>query len=166
MYSQILKTALIFVKDKNSYEINRMNTYQEVISKLKFIGKLKKGEKVNTKQMYIQEEGIMTTISRTFWVKDNRLNTINFIHETVKYSFELLYNYEKSKHLTEQEIAKNIINDLRKVNKGLENLKQTYVLDTKFCCDMDTLIEDINSRLLVYKDKFIEDEIIMEDESE
>jgi len=34
MYSQILKSVLIFVKDKNSYEINRMNTYQEVISKL------------------------------------------------------------------------------------------------------------------------------------
>jgi hypothetical protein len=31
---------------------------------------------------------------------------------------------------------------------------------------MDTLIEDINSRLVVYKDKFIEEEIIMEDESE
>jgi hypothetical protein len=65
MYSQILKSVLIFVKDKNSYEINRMNTYQEVISKLKFIGKLKKGEKVNTKQMYVQEEGLMTTLSRT-----------------------------------------------------------------------------------------------------
>ena len=100
MYSQIFKLGLNFVKEKNLYKINRMDSYQEIISRLKFIGMLKKGEKINTKQMYVQQEGIATTISRTFWAQDNRINTINFIHETIKFSFELLNNYSRSENGT------------------------------------------------------------------
>jgi hypothetical protein len=155
MYSQIFNLGLNFVKEKNLYKINRMNSYQEIISRLKFISKLNKGEKINTKQMYVQQEGIATTLSRTFWSQDNRINTINFIHETIKFSFELLHNYDRSDYGPEQEIAKHLVSDLRQVTHGLENLKQTYILDTKFCCDIDTLIEDIKAKLVNYDEKYI-----------
>lgn len=165
MYSQIFKLGLNFVKEKNLYKINRMDSYQEIISRLKFIGMIKKGEKINTKQMYVQQEGIATTISRTFWAQDNRINTINFIHETIKFSFELLNNYSRSENGPEQELAKHLVNDLRQVNHGLENLKHTYILDTKFCCDIDTLIEDIKAKLVNYNEKYIiEEDYIDEDE--
>jgi len=163
MYSQLFKLGVNFVKEKNLYKINRMDSYQEIISRLKFIGKLKKGEKINTKQMYVQQEGIATMISRTFWSQDNRINTINFIHEIIKFSFELLHNYNRSDNGSEQELAKHIINDLRQVNKGLENLKHTYILDTKFCCDIDTLIEDIKAKLVNYNEKYIVEEYIEDD---
>ena len=42
-----------------------METDKEVISRLKFIGKVQKGEKINVKYMFIQPEGIITRISRT-----------------------------------------------------------------------------------------------------
>lgn len=154
MYTQIFNLGFNFVKDKNLYKINRMDSYQEIISRLKFIGKLKKGEKINTKQMYVQQEGLATTLSRTFWAQDNRINTINFIHETIKFSFELLNNYDRSDTTPEKELAKHLVNDLRQVNQGLENLKQTYILDTKFCCDIDTLIEDIKAKLVIYNEKY------------
>ena len=160
MYSQLFKLGVNFVKDKKIYKINRMDSYQEIISRLKFIGKLKKGEKINTKQMYVQQEGLATTFSRTFWAQDNRINTINFIHETIKFSFELLNNYDRSDITPEKELAKHLVKDLRQVNQGLEKLKQTYILDTKFCCDIDTLMEDIKAKLVVYNEKYIiEDEI-------
>jgi hypothetical protein len=154
MYTQIFNLGFNFVKDKNLYKINRMDSYQEIISRLKFIGKLKKGEKINTKQMYVQQEGLATRLSRTFWAQDNRINTVNFIHETIKFSFELLNNYNRSDTTSEKELAKHLVNDLRRVNKGLENLKQTYILDTKFCCDIDTLIEDIKAKLVIYNEKY------------
>lgn len=154
MYTQIFNLGFNFVKDKNLYKINRMDSYQEIISRLKFIGKLKKGEKINTKQMYVQQEGLVTTLSRTFWAQDNRINTINFIHETIKFSFELLNNYDRSDTTPQKELAKHLVNDLRQVNQGLENLKQTYILDTKFCCDIDTLIEDIKAKLVIYNEKY------------
>jgi hypothetical protein len=154
MYTQIFNLGFNFLKEKNLYKINRMDTYQETISRLKFIGKLKKGEKVNTKQMYVQQEGLATTLSRTFWVQDNRINTINFIHETIKFSFELLNNYDRSESTPNKELAKHIVSDLRQVNQGLDNLKQTYILDNKFCCDIDTLIEDIKAKLVTYNEKY------------
>jgi hypothetical protein len=163
MYSQLFKLGVNFVKEKNLYKINRMDSYQEIISRLKFIGKLKKGEKINTKQMYVQQEGIATMISRTFWSQDNRINTINFIHETIKFSFELLHNYNRSDNGPEQELAKHIVNDLRQVSQGLDNLKHTYILDTKFCCDIDTLIEDIKAKLVNYNEKYIVEEYIEDD---
>lgn len=165
MYSQLFKLGVNFVKDKKIYKINRMDSYQEIISRLKFIGKLKKGEKINTKQMYVQQEGLATTLSRTFWAQDNRINTINFIHETIKFSFELLNNYDRSDSTPEKELAKHLVKDLRQVNQGLEKLKQTYILDTKFCCDIDTLMEDIKAKLVVYNEKYIiEDEIELDSE--
>ena len=154
MYTQIFNLGFNFVKDKNLYKINRMDSYQEIISRLKFIGKLKKGEKINTKQMYVQQEGLATTLSRTFWAQDNRINTINFIHETIKFSFELLNNYDRSESTPNKELAKHIVSDLRQVNQGLDNLKQTYILDNKFCCDIDTLIEDIKAKLVTYNEKY------------
>ena len=163
MYSQLFKLGVNFVKEKNLYKINRMDSYQEIISRLKFIGKLKKGEKINTKQMYVQQEGIATMISRTFWSQDNRINTINFIHETIKFSFELLHNYNRSDNGPEQELAKHIVIDLRQVSQGLDNLKHTYILDTKFCCDIDTLIEDIKAKLVNYNEKYIVEEYIEDD---
>ena len=158
MYIQLFKLGVNFLKEKNLYKINKMDSYQEIISRLKFIGKIKKNEKINTKQMYVQQEGIATAISRTFWAQDNRINTINFIHETIKFSFELLHNYNRSDNSAEQELAKHLVNDLRHVNNGLENLKHTYILDTKFCCDIDTLIEDIIARLVNYNEKYNIDE--------
>lgn len=154
MYSQLFKLGVNFVKDKHLYKINKMDTYQEIISRLKFIGKINKGEKINTKQLYVQPGGLLTTISRTFWYQDNRINAINFISETVKYSFDLLNNYDNSELIAQKELAKLLVNDLRKVIQGLEHLKCTYNIDTKFCCDIDTIIEDIKSKLLIYDEKY------------
>jgi hypothetical protein len=45
---------------------------KEVISRLKLIGKLSKGDKLNVKSMIIQPTGIVTSISRTLFYQDNR----------------------------------------------------------------------------------------------
>ncbi len=157
MYSQLIKLGINIVKDKHTYQINKMDSYQESISKLKFIGKIKKGEKINTRQLYVQQEGIVTSISRTFWNQDNRTNTINFIQDTINRGFEILEKYDKSQIESEKNLALNLITDLRKVNIGLLNLKFTYSLDTKFCCDIDAIVETIVARLHCFKDKYEED---------
>ena len=40
-----------------------------------------------------------------------------------------------------------MLNDLKQSRIGLVNLKYTYISDTKFCCDMDTLLQLIDSNL-------------------
>ena len=48
---------------------------QETISKLKFLGRVNKGEKINVKELTLQTEGYVTSVSRSLWFVDNRNNT-------------------------------------------------------------------------------------------
>jgi len=154
MYSQLAFTALNMLKDSSAYNVNRMDSNQEIISRLKFIGKLKKREKINTRHMYVQPEGFGTSISRTFMYQDNRCNALNFVQETISRAFELLVTYERSEKDSECVLFGHLVKDLHQATVGLNNLKFTYVTDTKFCCDMDTLLQSIHARLSC----FIQDE--------
>lgn len=138
--------------------INRMDSNQEITSKLKFIGKLKKGEKVNTRHMYTQPDGLSTSIIRTFIYQDNRGNVLNFCQETISRAFELLVTYERSEKNTEHVLFGHLLADLQQSTNGLANLKFTYIEDTKFCCDMDTLLQIINARLDGYISKETDNE--------
>ena len=142
--------AIKTIKDYSEYNINRMDGNQEIISRLKFIGKLKKGEKINTCHMYVQQDGITTSLSRTFAYQDNRGNALNFCQETISRSFELLITYERSDSSTEKVLFSRLIEDLQQSTVGLRNLKFTYITDTKFCCDMDTLLENVLAKLYKY----------------
>jgi len=159
------KSIQIIEFENKKYKIKQMDNYQEIISRLKFLCKLNKGEKVNTKYMFVQPEGFFTSFSRTFWFQDNRSNVIKFIQETISRAFELLYNYDRTSKKTEQQLASHLFNDLKRVSRGLEHLKVTYLTDTKFCCDIDTIIENIMARLITYNQKYGNDmeEIILEE---
>jgi hypothetical protein len=122
----------------------KMNTDKEIISRLKFIGRIKKNEKINTQHMYIQPCGILTAINRTIFQQDNRNNTMNFVQKTVEDSFNLLDKYREDEDFL---MSGHIIDDLLSSKVGLESLKETYVTDLKFCCDIDTLLQLISSRL-------------------
>lgn len=150
MYSQIASIAIKTIKDYSGYNINRMDGNQEIISRLKFIGRLKKGEKINTRHMYVQPDGIGTSLSRTFAYQDNRGNALNFCQETISRSFELLITYERSDTHTEKVLWGKLLEDLQQSTVGLKNLKFTYITDTKFCCDMDTLLENVLAKLDKY----------------
>jgi hypothetical protein len=128
-----------------------MDDYQEIISRLKFLCKINRGEKINTKQLFVQQDSFITTFTRTFWNQDNRINTIHFIQEIINKSFELLNVYSKSNKNDEKQLAKHLIYDLHKVIKGLLNLQFTYMFDNKFICDIDTIIENIKARLILYQ---------------
>jgi hypothetical protein len=41
----------------------------------------------------------------------------------------------------------NLIVDLKNSKNGLNNLKETYTLDVKFVCDLDTLLQTIDAKL-------------------
>ena len=124
-----------------------MNDNSEVISRLKFISKLKKGEKINTRHLYVQADGWSTSFSRTFLYQDNRGNALSLVQQTIARSFELLELYGGSDTKEDQMHYQLLNKDLRQATIGLANLKCTYIKDTKFCCDMDTLLEDIYARL-------------------
>lgn len=157
---QIASFAFNILKESYGNNVNRMdNSNQEIISRLKFIGQLKKGEKINTRHMYVQPDGISTTLSRTFMYQDNRGNALNFCQDTISRSFELLISFERSDNHCDKVLFSHLLTDLQQSTSGLNNLKFTYITDTKFCCDMDTLLQSINARLDRYDINSVENDV-------
>ena len=124
-----------------------MESDKEVISRLKFIGKVQKGEKINVKYMFIQPEGIATKISRSLINHCNRQNTLNFVCNTIKRSFEIVKTYKASKIDSHKHIYEHIIQDIDQSKKGIINFKNTYLDDLKMGCDLDTLLQEIDAFL-------------------
>jgi len=133
-----------------------MDTNKEVISRLKFIGKINKDEKINVRYMFVQPDDITTRFSRTFYNKDNRRNTLDFVRTTIDRSFEIISTYMISEKPFEKTMCKNILQDLKATKKGIINLKETYLVDIKFCCDMDTILQDIEAKLSSFEGTWLE----------
>lgn len=123
-----------------------MDANRETISRLKFIGKIQIGEKVNLKYMNIQTDGLITQLTRTL-NQENRNKTLTFLQDTINKTFEILKCYEKTKKNSDKIMCLNLIQDLKASKSGLNNLKETYSLDVKFVCDIDTLLQGIEAKL-------------------
>lgn len=144
VYGLLPFIATIFRGTSPQLQIDSNN---EIISRLKFISKVKKGEKINVQYLFVQPNNLSTSLSRTFYHKDTRYNTLAFIRNTIDRSFELINFYERSEKQSEKVLRGCIIEDLRYSKEGIGNLKHTYADDIKFCCDLDTILQQIDSIL-------------------
>ena len=123
-----------------------MDANRETISRLKFIGKIQIGEKVNLKYMNIQTDGLFTQLTRIL-NQESRTKTLTFLQDTINKTFEILKCYEKTKKNSDKIMCMNLVQDLKNSKSGLNNLKETYTLDVKFVCDIDTLLQNIDAKL-------------------
>lgn len=124
-----------------------MEFNDDTISKLKFIGKIQKGEKINVKHMFIQPEGLATKISRSFIHLDSRGNTLNLVKTTLNQSFTILYSLSSNSTFSNKSVCIHIIEDIKKSKDGIKNLKLTYSSDVMLCCQLDCLLQEIDSKV-------------------
>ena len=135
-------------KDSDSLE-QMDNGITDTISKLKFIGHIQKGEKINVRHLYVQPDTLINRITRTFFALDNRINTYNFIEGIVNRSFDIITITLSRGSLRgiDKRLISGIVADLKLSISGISNLRETYSNDVMFCCKLDALIESISSRL-------------------
>ena len=117
---------------------------KDVISKLKFIGEIKPDHKINVKNIKLQPNTYVTSFVRTFISSDNRTNTVEFLKNITHAIFQIVVLL-KSENKTQE--FENVISDMKKSIHGLNNLKNTYKDDVKFCCDIELLIQEIQTVL-------------------
>jgi hypothetical protein len=131
-----------------------MELGDDTISKLKFLSRIQKGEKINVKNMFIQPEGLATRISRSFFHLDNRSNALHFVKTTISQSFNILYSFLNTGTVSQRNMCLNIIEDIIKSKEGITNLKTTYSSDIMLCCQLDTIIQEIDAKIQELRDKF------------
>ena len=127
-----------------------MDGTKEIISRLKFVGRINKGEKLNTQYVFVQPDDMVTRLSRTFYNKDNRSKTLGFIRSTIDRTFEIIQALIISQDASDICTLNNMLIDLKQSKNGILNLKDTYSTDLKFCCDLDTIVQDIDAKLLKF----------------
>jgi|688.fasta_scaffold468373_2 hypothetical protein len=136
-----------------------LESTHEVITRLKFISMVKRDEKINVKNMYIQPKNMFTSISRLF-NQENRETTLNFLTMTFNRVFEIITYYTYTQKQIDKILILSMLNDLNLSINGLTNLQHTYTDDRLFVCHIQTLIEMINSKIREVKeykpDLFIE----------
>ena len=117
----------------------------DILSRLKFIGKIQPSEKINVKYLHVQHDSWITGILRTLFAQDNRNNALLFFRTTLDKSFEIIET-NKIKH-EKCTMILNIIKDIENSLIGISNFKETYKTDLMFCCQIDTLVQNIKIRL-------------------
>lgn len=128
----------------------------DTITRLKFLSKIRKGEKINVQNNMLQPDSWATTLSRTVFNTDNRQNTLTYVQNTINSGFQLFGLYIKSEKLSEKKLAEQIIEDIANAKNGINNLKHTYVEDTMFCCSIETYIQTIDAKLSEFQEKYPE----------
>ena len=132
-----------------------METIHEVITRLKFIGTIEKGEKVSVRNMTIHQSNMFTSLLRMFY-KESRETTLDFLTSTINRAFEIIQLCLSSNKQSDKTMAKNICDDLIKSLIGLINIQSTYEDDRLFLCHVATLIQSIDVKLNDLKDSFPE----------
>jgi hypothetical protein len=138
--------ALNSLKSSLNYSVH-MESRNEILSRLKLLGRIMKGDRLNTRHVFIQPSGYSTSISRTFVNQDNRGNAILFIQGTIDRVFEIMKVLEASDKDSDKITFSQILEDLERAKTGISNLKSTYADDIKTGCDLDILLQTVDSRL-------------------
>ncbi len=130
-----------------------METSHETMTRLKFIGTVKRKEKINTKTLTVEKINWITRAWRT--VKgftnqsEGREVTLDFLTTTYNRVFEIIHLNSTDKN-SDKHLCINLIQDIQKSFEGLNNLKSTYSEDSDdrlFSCHMETLQQLIQSKL-------------------
>ena len=128
----------------------------ETITRLKFLSKIRKGEKINVSDGSLQPDSYFTSLSRSVLNTDNRQNTLTYIQNSINSGFQLFTTYIRSEKTSEKKLASQIINDIEESKNGIRNLKNTYQDDIMFCCSIDTYIQTIDAKIDEFREKYPE----------
>lgn len=129
----------------NSYNTNQI--VHELMSRLKFIARVKKQEKINLKSFTFESNTLWGSLRR-FMHSENRTGTLDFVKTTILDSFDLLNQMltEKS-NCAAKEFCQHIVEDLIKSKYGIMNLQTTYADDQFLCSQLQTLLQTIDVKI-------------------
>lgn len=124
----------------------KLEENSEIISNLKFIGKIKPGEQINIDSLSICSRNFFSGFYRTLY-GESREKTFHFFSLIIKRAFEKIQAYIASERVSDRMLCTQLVFNLYYATEGLSNLKETYKEDRGFVCDLETLIEYIESKL-------------------
>ena len=142
-----------------------MNQVQNLLINLKVLSQIGPGDKINTKEKNIEIDSNNwgQSLRRTYRGDDRKLtfdminNLITTLTLIIQKSLEGdadEYIEEKSVHMTNQELLKEVHKELEGVRKGLENLRETYFQDATLASKMELCIGTVQRQITSIENYF------------
>lgn len=150
------------LRDYDSYNVTAESKRDTLID-LEFISRINVGQKINVRYRFLQNDGLITRFSRTFYNIDNKENTITFIDNTVSRAVDILKLYEAdlSRANPESDDARHIvakicgiIKGLEKAKRGITNLQKTYTGYDIVISRFERVISDIDTEIEPRKERY------------
>ena len=135
-----------------------MNQVQNLLINLKVLSQIGPGDKINTKEKNIEIDSNSwgQSVRRTYRGDDRKLtfDMINNLITTLTLIIQKSLNgnaddyiEEKSVHMTNEELLKEVHRELEGVRKGLENLRETYFQDATLASKMELCIGTVQRQI-------------------
>lgn len=120
---------------------------QDIVSKLKFMSKIKEGEIVDVASLSLMERGWKTSAYRTFVARgENRMATLEFFRHVIGEAFDLATKYLQNPEKFFQDIGEMIIIALQESKAGIANYKKTYASDQMYVARVETLMKTVDTK--------------------
>ena len=140
------------------------NQVQQVIGRLKFMSKIRHGEKINVRELFIRDnDSVVQRLMRTIRnastylssseIVESKEATLSFIKDTVNDAITLITVYRSSGDEFKQNIANIIVENLEASKSGIRNLVSTYQSDRKFISEAEAVIQTQEARINIMKNK-------------
>jgi hypothetical protein len=147
-----IDSAKYFTQTGSEHVVN------DIISKLIFISKVKKGEKLNTKELFVRDNNDMlqrmvrTVRSNVFWDDgENKESTIIFLSTVTNEALNLISIYRKDpSNEFNNNIADLLSQNVENSLQGLESLIYTYREDRIFSSQIETMIDTLKLRVKAF----------------
>ena len=136
----------------------------EVIGKLKFLAKIKLGEKINVRDLFVRDnDSIAQRFLRTVrnWTTyfsasetvESKEATLAFIQDTVNTAITLIAVYQSETEGYKKDLATLIAKNLEESKVGIRNLISTYQNDRRFISETEAVIQTLEVRIASMKIK-------------
>jgi hypothetical protein len=147
-----LESAKYFTQTGNEQVVNN------VISKLIFISKVKKGEKLNIKNLFVRDNNdilqrfLRTIRNNILWEdSESKQSTINFLSSVTDEALNLVSIYRQNPNNEfNNNIADMIVDNIKKALQGMESIVHTYKDDRLYSSQIETMLNTLNLRLKAY----------------
>lgn len=126
---------------------------QEVLTRLKFIGTIQPGEKLNVSSLKIEQASSYIAPIKRYLYNESRQETYNFVYNIIEQAFVILFTLAPSAKISDNMVCSNIIQDLHQALQGVKSLQETYKDDKMFVCELETLIQAVESKILEARQK-------------
>lgn len=129
---------------------------QDIVSKLCFLAKIQKDEKVDVSHLSLQLDTWWTMFLRTVSREQSRERTLTFIREITDDALEMCARCLQSKENFHIKMGNAILNKLIESKEGICNLLHTYENDKMFIAKLETLILILDTKIEDLKCKYKE----------